>query len=152
MYWETDPASGTWRLTTDLWVWDGSIWSPVKSAWIWSGAQWELCHTAPASLDSFAIYDRICDPTLGVFRATWSYTGVDITSWNIAVDYSFNSGASYTTHTSNIDPTDLQFDGTLDGLSGFTSLDNTYFRLRLLQGSVNATNSPRYAYPTFPCL
>lgn len=154
MYWETTPASGNWRLTTDLWVWNGSAWLPVKSAWIWTGAAWELCHVAPTTLDSFTLYNSaaFCDATVGNFRATWSYTSGDIASWTISLDYSLNYGSTYTTFASGIDPTTLQYDGTMDGIPGFSSLNATYFRLRLVQGGVDATNSPRYAYPTFPCL
>ena len=41
---------------------------------------------------------------------------------------------------------------TLEGYVGFTSLDNTYFKLRMIDvdtSTVDATNSPSYAYPTW---
>jgi hypothetical protein len=149
MYW----YDSTWKQTTDLWVWNGS-WTNVQECYIWDGSNWKLCHTAPASLDSFSICDISCDPELGNFRASWTYTSAFASNWKIELAYSFDSGTSWPVYDNNIDITTSPYTGTLEGFFGFTSLDNTYFRLRMIDvatSTVDATNSPRYAYPTFAC-
>ena len=154
MYWETTPASGTWRLTKDLWVWDAGQWKSVKQCYIHTGGGWALCHAAASSLNSFILYNTasFCDPTIGNFQANWTYTTGDPASWDITIEYSFNYGASWGTYASNIDVSLGSYSGSLDGLFGFSSLDSTYFRLSMTQGSTHADLSPRLAYPTFPCL
>lgn len=154
MYWETTPASGTWRLTKDLWAWDGSQWKLVKQCYIYTGLAWELCHVAYSSLDSFVLYNTasFCDPTVGNFQATWTYTTGDVADWGMTLEYSFNSGVSWSPYASGIALTSTPYNGTMDGIPGFTSLDSTYFRLSMLSGATHADLSPRIAYPTFPCL
>ena len=149
MYWY-DTA---WKETIDLWVWNGA-WTNVEECYIWDGSNWRLTHTAPASLDSFNICDVSCDPLLGNFRASWTFTAAYSANWKISLSYSFDNGASYTVYDNNIDITTSPYSNTLDGFAGFTSLDDTYFRLRMIDsagGTIDATNSPRYAYPAFAC-
>jgi hypothetical protein len=149
MYWY-DTA---WKQTTDLWVWNGA-WTNVEECYIWDGSNWRLTHTAPASLDSFNICDVSCDPTQGNFRASWTFTATYSANWKIQLAYSFDSGNSWPIYDNNIDITTSPYTATLEGFFGFTSLDNTYFRLRMIDvttSTVDATNSPRYAYPTFAC-
>lgn len=152
MYWYN---SGTWRETTDLSVWNGSTWKQVLQCWIWDGIAWKLTHTAPTILQNVVVSDYpLCDPTNGSFRVTWSYTSANIDDWYLRIEYSFNGGASYATYLSFIDPTSSPFDGTLDGVGGFTSLDNTYFRISLISSADDTTNSidsPQVRTPPFPC-
>lgn len=154
MFWETTPPSGTWRQTEELWVWHTGAWQLVKAAWIWSGSQWELCHTAAASLNSFILYDAsgVCNPTLGTFQATWAYTSAVPSEWSITLEYSFDFGSSWQTYASGLDLTSGSYTGSLDGYFGFTSLDSTYFRLSMVSGSTQATNSPSIATPPYTCL
>lgn len=152
MYWETNPATGNWQLTKDLWVWDAGAWQPVRAAWIWSGSAWEQCHVASGSLDSITVKDVACDPVLGSFRVSWTYTTLFPSEWTITIDYSFNGGSSWTTYDSGIDLTTSPYNGSLDGLPGFSTLDSTDFRISMVSGSTQATSSPRYAYPTYICV
>lgn len=152
MYWETTPATGTWQLTKDLWVHDGAGWEPVRAAWIWTGAAWALCHTASASLDSVTVKDVACDPVLGSFRVSWTYTTLFPAEWSLSIEYSFNSGSTWTTYASGIDVTTSPYDGSLDGVSGFSSLDSTDFRVSMVSGSTQATDSPRTASPPYVCV
>lgn len=154
MFWY-NTGSATWRETEDLYVYHSSTWKQVLQCWIYDGINWRLTHTAPTSLDTATIGDTSCDPDLGNFRASWTYTSPNISDWEIKIEYSFNSGSSYTVLANNIDPTTSPYDGTVEGLSGFTSLDNTYFRINLVSTVDNATqadNSPQVETPSYPCV
>lgn len=149
MYWE---SGGGWALTNELSVWDGA-WLPVKACWIWDGGGWALTHVAPTLLTSFSVLNSGsgCDPTIGNFRASWTTSSGDIGSWSITLEYSFDGGSSWSVYASGIDPTSSPFIDTMDGISGFTSLDSTSFRLSLLQSTVHAISSPWSVFPTYAC-
>lgn len=153
MYWETTPASATWRRTNNLFVWNGSAWVEVKACYIWTGGSWALTHVAPTSLTSFTIFNTGsgCDATIGNFRASWTTASGDLADWLITLEYSFNGGSSWSVYDNQIDPTSSPFVNSLDGFSGFTSLDSTSFRLSLRLGTVHATSSPRTVSPTYAC-
>jgi hypothetical protein len=154
MYWY-DTNTQTWRETVDLFAYDDGQWKQVIQCWIHDGIDWKLTHTAPTTLSSVFVFDSFCDPTSGNFRVTWSYNSPNISDWAIHVEYSFNSGVSYNTLTNNADASTGQYDGSLEGVSGFSSLDNTYFRISLksiADGSTNAISSPQVRTPPFACL
>lgn len=140
-----------WKLTTDLWVWN-SAWTPVQECYIWDGGYWKLCFTSAASLDSFVICDTSHNPSYGNFTASWTYTTATPENWKIALYYSFDSGSTWTALNTNISITSSPYDGTVEGLVGFSSLDDTYFKLRMIDvttSTIDATNSPRYQYPAY---
>jgi hypothetical protein len=150
MYWYSGSA---WRETDELYAYDG-LWKQVMECYIWDGS-WKLCHYAPGSLDSFNIFDTSigCDPTEGSFQATWTYTTPSTSMWTIKLDYSFDSGANWNLYnTYNL--TDSPIDESLNGFVGFTSLDNTKFRLRMELNATNAisgSNAPRFKDPPYIC-
>lgn len=149
MFW----YDGSWKETQELFVWNGA-WTPVQECYIWDGSNWRLTFTAPSYLNSFSICDVNCNPTDGTFRASWTYTAGTPSNWKIRLEYSFNYGSSYTVFDDNIDITTSPFTDSLNGVSGFTSLDDTYFKLSMVDssgGTVHAINSPRFAYPAFSC-
>jgi len=150
MYW----YSGSYRETDELYTYNSGSWKQVMECYIWDGS-WKLCHYAPASLDTFAVTDTSpgCDPTEGTFQAEWTYTTPSTSMWNIKLDYSFDNGANYTEY--NVyNLTDSPINESLNGIFGFTSLDDTDFRLRMELVSntqISASNAPRFADPPYPC-
>lgn len=105
--------------------------------------------TAP-NITAFSVL-ATTPPIYGGFNASWSYvSGTSLNVTDTYLDYSFDYGATYnqfqylsgTGTTSIID--------SVEGLPGFTSLDDTYFRLRAYANGTQVPNSPLYAYPPFP--
>lgn len=106
--------------------------------------------TAPG-ISSFSITGS-GDPTLGIYTASWSYiSGSSGNVTDTTLYYSFDYGSSWTTIV-NLSGTGTTSYGpdSLEGLPGFTSLDNTYFRLRAWATGVEVPTSPLIAYPPFP--
>jgi hypothetical protein len=151
MYW----YDSAWKETDTLHVYDGS-WKQVTECYIYDAGTWKLCHVAPVTLNSFTISDTSfgCDPTLGVFRAAWTYTAYTTTPWTVKLEYSFDSGASWTffgSYSLTSSPQDL----TIEGVPGFTSLDNTYFRLKVeytTQTAISGSNTPQTVTPSYICV
>lgn len=157
MFWYTSSA---WQETQDLYVNDGQRgdpWKRVIECYIYDGSAWKLCFIAEASLDSFTVLDDSsgCDPTLGNVLISWTYSVPAGTEgdWYINIDFSFDNGSSWTQWKSNLGLDDGPIGDSLDGQVGFSSLDNTWFRLRMVRvaDGIPATNSPRFAYPPFAC-
>lgn len=151
MYWYSGSA---WRETEELYVYDGS-WKQVVECYIYEAGTWKLCHVAPVSLNSFTVTDTSfgCDPTIGNFRAAWTYTAYTTTPWTVSLEHSFDNGANWTLY-NTFALTDSPVDGALDGVLGFTSLDNTYFRLKVeytTQSAISGSSSPRTSTPPFAC-
>lgn len=128
-----------WKSTTNLSVWDGS-WKEVKRCWIYDGS-WKLCHTAPASLDSFSVFDF----GGGTLEFSWTYTSSFTSDWGIRIDKSSDSGGSWT----NIASYTLG-----DSPQSVTSLSaSDWYRCRMVDvtdENVQATDSPRIAQPPYP--
>jgi hypothetical protein len=151
MYWYN---ASTWRPQTDLWVWNGSVWKEVQECYIWNGSTWKLCHQALGTINSATGYDSsgVCDPTLGVFKITWTYSG---NATDAYVDYAFGSPSGWTAYGGGVSVPagDLEYSGSVEGFPGFTSLDNTYFRLRLEYNGTPINNSPwTVSGPPWTCL
>ncbi len=148
MYWYN---SATWRPTNSLYVWNGSVWKEVQACYIWNGSTWKLCHQALGTITSVTGYDSsgVCDPTYGVFKITWAYTGNADTAY---VDYAFGSPSGWVQYGSVTASTGF-LEGQVEGLPGFTSLDSTYFRLRIEYNGTPIFNSPwTVSGPPYTCL
>lgn len=130
---------GIWKTTDVLSVWDGS-WKEVKTCWIWDGS-WKVCHVAPASLDSFDVFDF----GGGTLEFSWTYTSGFASDWQIKIDSSSNSGSSYT----NIATYNMG-----DSPQSLTSLSaSDWYRCRMVlvaDGTTQADNSPLVDTPPYP--
>lgn len=152
MYWYSGSA---WKETDNLHVYDSS-WKQVVECYIYDAGSWKLCHVAPVTLNSFTINDTSigCDPTEGSFRASWTYTAYTTTPWTVKLEYSFDSGATWAQYnTYNL--TDSPQDQSMDGIPGFTSLDNTYFKLKVeytTQSAISGSGTPQTRTPTYICV
>jgi hypothetical protein len=150
MYWFN---GGSWRLTTDLSVYNGGSWRQVVECWMWTGSSWQSCHVAPTSLSSVTVRDNLCDPVLGAYRVTWSYNSPNIGDWFIRVEANF-SNTGWNIVADNISPTFSPYTDSVDGFPGFSSLDNTDFRISLLavsDGATNAIGSPVTVFGPLSC-
>jgi hypothetical protein len=124
---------------------------PSTSAPYLMSAWYNYNHSATApSIASFYVY-ATTSPEYGGYYAVWSYgSGTSVNITDTYLDYSFNYGSSW----GNL----YYFSGTgttsvsdsVEGLSGFTSLDNTYFRLRAYSNGTQVPSSPIVRYPPFP--
>ena len=154
MYWYSGSA---WKETDELYTYNSGSWKRVMECYIYDGS-WRLTHYADGSLNSLTVTDTSigCDPTLGNFSAAWTYTvpsGFE-GMWEIDLDYSFDGGSNWNLFSANQALTSSPIAGSLDGIPGFTSLDNTNFRLRMELVSNNAisgSSSPRTASPPYAC-
>lgn len=154
MYWY---SASLWRETDELYVYDGS-WKQVVECYNYEpgSSTWKLCHVAPVSLNSFTITDTSvgCDPTLGNFQAAWTYTAYTTTPWTVRLEYSFDSGANWALFNNYVLTDSPVTSLSLDGVPGFTSLDNTYFKLKVeytTESAISGSSSPRTATPPFAC-
>ena len=143
--------SGAWRTATNIWVFTGGSWQPVKRVWGHHDGAWRAAFndmvlgTITVSDSSFG-----CDATLGQFQVSWTTSG-DTTGANLFIDYNFDGGSGYS-NLATIDPTTSPYDGDVSGEVGFTSLDSTYFRIRLSGAEGAANSSPQFASPAYACL
>lgn len=152
MYWYSGSA---WKETDQLYAYNSSSWKEVVECYIWDGS-WKITHLSPSSLDDFDVYDESsgCDPTEGTFGITWAYSSAHPNDYNIKLDYSFDSGTNwnlFNTYGMNDSP---QSSLSLNGFVGFTSLDNTKFRLRMewiSNTAISGSNSPKFDDPPYPC-
>ncbi len=106
-------------------------------------------HNAPSpNLFTFSVIGTT-DPIYGGFLASWSENGgLAIASYNLW--YSFDYGASwssFSTYGQYVYDSGYQ---SVEGFVGFTSLDNTYFRLTATTYGIEVPGSPKFAYPPFP--
>ena len=101
-------------------------------------------------LVSFDVTDTGVSPLIGDFDAAWIYSGYKA-GYLIFIDYSFTSDTGpWTQILASRDPDTVPYSGSVNGEVGFTSLDNTWFRVRLERSSVQATNSPLTDSPPYP--
>lgn len=129
-----------------------NIWSPSKPSTSapYSLSQWySYNHTAPApNLATFEVIGTT-DPIYGGFLASWTESGgLAIASYELR--YSFDYGATwplFDNYGQGVYDSGYQ---SLDGLVGFTSRDNTYFKLVAKTYGIEVPGSPKFAYPPFP--
>jgi hypothetical protein len=131
-----------------------NVWSASKPSTSapFSLSQWyNYNHSATApNIQSFAVIGTT-DPQYGGFSASWSYvSGTSVNVTDTYLDYSFNSGSSWSQFTYLSGTSTTSITDSVEGLQGFTSLDNTYFRLRAFANGYQVPSSPLYAYPPFP--
>jgi len=130
-------------------VWSAS--KPSTSAPYLMTSWYNYNHAATApNITSFVVL-ATTDPLYGGFNASWSYvSGSSLNVTDTYLDYSFDYGATYSQfqYLSGTGTTSIV--DSVEGLPGFTSLDNTYFRLRAYANGTQVPNSPLYAYPPFP--
>jgi hypothetical protein len=109
-------------------------------------------HAATAPSISGFYVNGTGDPIYGIYTAYWTYTaGSSGSVTDSILYYSFDYGSTWVqivsfsgTGTTSYGP------DSLEGLPGFTSLDNTYFRFRAWASGVEVPTSPLIAYPPFP--
>jgi len=105
--------------------------------------------TAP-NITSFVVLGTT-DTIYGGFNASWSYiSGTSLNVTDTYLDYSFDYGATYNQFQYLSGTSTTQIIDSVEGLPGFTSLDDTYFRLRAYANGTQVPYSPLYAYPPFP--
>jgi len=83
---------------------------------------------------------------------SWTYTG-DVDGYTITVEYRLGTGSGnpWNVYASGIDPTTSPYDGDLSGHAGWSTLDDTDFRISLTDGS-QANGSPIIVFPTYACV
>lgn len=133
-----DGGSTTWRTVTEFSVNDGgsTTWRTVTDAWVNDGGSttWRKIWSNRSFLTILGL-DYGGDPTLGLLRISWTTNG-SMTGLTVTVDADFAGGTTYGSAVdSGLDPsTGTPYDSTLSGLSGFSTLDTTNIRLRLMDG------------------
>jgi hypothetical protein len=124
-----------WRTAVAVSIYDGSAWRTAKGVWIYDGSAWRLAFT-DGNISGLYGRDFDGDPTAGNLRIRWTESG-DTSAFTVDIYADFAGGTSYTTEiATGVDPTSgTPYDAYLDGMSGFTSLDVTNVRVRLLNGA-----------------
>lgn len=123
-----------YRTATAVYAYDGSAWRTATGVWVYDGGSWRQGFTN-ASISALSGKDVPHDPTLGVCRLTWTYSG-DVSAMLITLDADFAGGTTYGYNVdSAIDPTLGTYDTSLNGVFGFSTLDTTNFRMRLMDGA-----------------
>ena len=138
---EGSTVGASWRLTTDLSVWDGS-WKNELNCWIWDGSTWKVCYIDNAmSLTDFDILNL----GGGTLEFSWTYSGSRPQDWRIYLDYSTNSGTTWT-NLGNYDVTTSP--------ATVTSISSTdWYRCRLVFATdtvYQASGSPIVLQPPYP--
>lgn len=108
-------------------------------------------HAATAPNFTGFYVNATTDPVYGGYYAYWTYvSGTSLNVTDTYLDCSFNYGSSWLNlyYWSGTGTTSVS--DSVEGLSGFTSLDNTYFRLRAYSNGTQVPNSPTVRYPPFP--
>jgi len=151
MFWRD---SNQWKETIDLYVRDNNQWKQTRGVWIHDGLDWRLAFAGNTTLTSANV---VClsggTPEDGNFTASWSYTSVSISDWIIRIEARF-SGGSWALVDTTINPEDLSYTSSVEGFAGFTSLENTDFRISLLDAGteiVHAFSSPRIVFGPISC-
>lgn len=132
-----DGGSTTWRTATAFYVNDGgsTTWRDIQEAWVndGGGTTWRKFWSS-RSLVSLTGLDYGGDPTLGLLRISWTTAG-DMTGLAITIDADFSGGSTYGSPVdSGVSTSGTPYDATLDGMTGFSTLDTTNIRLRLMDG------------------
>jgi hypothetical protein len=138
---EASTTTQSWRLTNDLYVYDGS-WKNVLNCWIYDGANWKVCYVDEAmTLNTFLVFDF----GGGTLQFDWTYTGTRPQDWRIYIDKSSDLGLSWTNLTN--------YDVTVSPQS-LTSLSSSdWYRCRLAfatDTAYQATGSPIVQQPPYP--
>lgn len=138
---EASTTGYSWRLTTDLSVYDGT-WKNVLNCWVYDGTAWKVCYIDNAmSLDSFSVLNL----GGGTLQFSWTYTGSRPGDWRIYLDSSSSSGASWT-NIANYAVTASS--ATINSLSA-----TDWYRCRLVFATdtvYQATGSPIVQQPPYP--
>lgn len=96
-----------------------------------------------------------CDPTVGKYSAQWSFIpGLPSTILNgtrAMIEYSLDGGFTWIIDAASVDASLGFYDGDLSGVVGFTSLDNTRFRLTIYNGQARLSGTPIVFTPPFSC-
>lgn len=144
-------SGSSWVTTTNLSVRSGSSWVDVQNCYIYGSGSWNLCYSRTSgdvgSLDSFTVYG-IGDPTTGNYELNWTYTATTPANMVLEQFYSFDSSSWVSKGT--IDITTSPYTDTVEGEVGFTSLDNTYFKLAMSSASLQSSGSPKFQEPPYP--
>lgn len=138
---EGSNTTASWRLTSDLWVYD-STWKSVLNCWIYNGLAWKVCYVSGThSLDSFTVNDA----GGGTLTFSWTYTSSRPGDWRMYLDKSSNSGSTWTNIT-NYDVTTSP--------QNVTSLSaSDWYRLRMVFATdtvYQANGSPIIKQPPYP--
>lgn len=88
-----------------------------------------------------------CNAALGLIRVSWTTEG-NMAGRNIQTQYAIPAGSGIWSNIGSLqDPLNLTEDYDLSGVVGFTTLDDTDIRIRLLIGAVDQNNSPLQSTP-----
>lgn len=151
--WINDGGSTTWRSVTEFSINDGgsTTWRTVTTAWINDGGSttWRQIYSNRALASLSGLDYSGSDPTLGLLRISWTTSG-DMTGLTITIDADFAGGSTYGSSVdSGVATTATPYDSTLSGMVGFSTLDTTNIRLRLMEGATvvdELTMSGPYAF------
>lgn len=87
-----------------------------------------------------------CDPTLGKYSVQWSFIpSLPTTILNgtrAMIEYSLDGGSTWVIANASVAASIGYYDGDLYGVAGFTSLDNTRFRLTIYNGQARLSGTP----------
>jgi hypothetical protein len=129
--------NGSWRLTSQLYVYAGGSWQEVSECWIWDGS-WKRCFVGGGSLTGVTVAVVFGD----VVDVSWTYTAADPSQWLMTFEVSDNN-ATWSTVDTGGDYTvdDAQpFQIALDAF-GLTPTD-AYIRVSMRRSGSHATGSP----------
>lgn len=140
--------SSAWRKAINIHVWAASAWQPVKSVWVWSGGIWQIAFTT-ASISNLNGIDTNGNPALGELDIIWTDVP-DTSAWTVRLDADLSGGSTYSYNiATGITPSTALHHVSLDGVAGFSTLDNTNIRAQLLDGStIIKTLTMSGPYPT----
>lgn len=133
-----DGGSTTWRTVTEFSIYDdgGSTWRTITEAWINDGGSttWRKFWSARGFLTIQGL-DYGGDPDLGLLRISWTTQG-SMSGLTVDVNADFAGGTTYgSSVTTGLDPSSgTPYDSDMSGLPGFSTLDTTNIRLRLMDG------------------
>jgi len=134
---------GSWKLTSELYVYSAGSWVEVRECYIWDGSAWKRCFVGGGSLGLVAVA-VVAGDTVNV---TWAFTASDPSQWLMTFEVS-GDGSSYTTVDTGgdyfVDGTQ-PFEISLDAFSLTTS--NAYIRVSIRRDGIHASGSPKVVAP-----
>lgn len=139
-----------WRKATSIYIKDGGgTWRTAKNAWIYDGSTWRLGYNS-GTISSLYGRDYGGDPLLGLLRIRWTQSG-DTSAFTVNIDADLAGGTSYgTSVATGVDPTTgTPYDADMSSFPGFSTLDSTNVRVRLMDGAtpvVTLTMAGPYAF------
>jgi hypothetical protein len=134
---------GSWRLTSQLYVYSGGAWVEVKECWIYDGTQWRRCFVGGGSLGVVTVAVAFGD----VVDVSWAYTAADPSVWLMTFEVSSDNSSWTTVDTGG----DYFVDGAqpfqiaLDAFGLTTS--TAYIRVSMKRSGADATGSPKTVPP-----